>query len=193
LSVTGIEEAVAATGHAPLPLQPLHKPAPVEVGFYPSGYLDGSDIAWKVTADKADGAGALRERLRQRLLRCCVLQVGAPSAAGPKGMEAAAFRVARAPGLSSLAVLTRRFVDAGDGWLSCECGVAAMVVVGVQEVCQGCGPFVVGGVEPLVGPFVEQGAVEALDLAVGLGAVGAGEFAGGAQVGQGLLNGVLLR
>ena len=32
----------------------------------------------------------------------------------------------------------------------------------------------VGVVEPDVGPFVEQGAVEPFDLAVGLGAVGPG-------------------
>lgn len=65
-----------------------------------------------------------------------------------------------------------------------ECGVAAVVVVGVEEVCQGCASFVVGGVGPQVGPFVQERAVEAFDLAVGLGTVGAGEFAGRAEVGQ---------
>jgi hypothetical protein len=58
-----------------------------------------------------------------------------------------------------------------------------VVVVGVQEVCQ-C-----RGVGPQIGPFVEQGAVEALDLAVGLRPVGARELAGRTQVGKGLLPG----
>jgi hypothetical protein len=61
--------------------------------------------------------------------------------------------------------LTRSVVHAADGWLAFECGVAAVVVVGVQEVCQGVGAFGVAGVWAQVGPFVEQGAVEALDLA----------------------------
>ena len=42
---------------------------------------------------------------------------------------------------SALDVLTRRVVDAGDGWLAAECGVAAVVVAGVQEVLQGGGAF----------------------------------------------------
>jgi hypothetical protein len=68
-------------------------------------------------------------------------------------------------------------VDAGDGWLAAECGVATVVVVGAEEVCQGCRAFGVAGVGPLVGPFVEQGAVEAFGFAVDLGPVGAGELA----------------
>ncbi|MFE2815799.1 hypothetical protein ACFXGG_36010, partial [Streptomyces nigra] len=35
------------------------------------------------------------------------------------------------PALDALGVLTRRVVDAGDGWVAAECGVAAVVVVGV--------------------------------------------------------------
>jgi hypothetical protein len=31
----------------------------------------------------------------------------------------------------------------------------------VQEVCQGCGSFFIAGAGPQVGPFVEQGPVEA--------------------------------
>lgn len=57
-----------------------------------------------------------------------------------------------------LVVLTRSVVHARDGWVAAECGVAAVVVVGVQKVCQGCGPCGVAGVGPLVGPFVEQSA-----------------------------------
>ncbi|GAA3597374.1 hypothetical protein GCM10022295_92460 [Streptomyces osmaniensis] len=73
-------------------------------------------------------------------------------------------RQIRAVPEKALGVLSRRVVDAGDGWVAAECGVAAVVVVGVQEVCQGFGAFGVAGVGPLVGPSVEQGAVEAFDL-----------------------------
>jgi hypothetical protein len=59
----------------------------------------------------------------------------------------------------------------------------------VQEGGQGFGPLGVAGVGPGVGPFVQQGAVEAFDLAVGLRPVGAGAFAGGAEVGQRLVPG----
>jgi hypothetical protein len=58
--------------------------------------------------------------------------------------------------------------------------VAAVVVVGVVEVCQGFGAFGVRGVGPQVGPFVEEGAVEAFDLAVGLRPVGADLLVGDA-------------
>ncbi len=47
-----------------------------------------------------------------------------------------------------LGVLTRRVVHAADRWVAAECGVAAVVVVGVQEVCQGCCSFGVAGVGP---------------------------------------------
>jgi hypothetical protein len=70
--------------------------------------------------------------------------------------------------------------------------VAAVVVVGVQEVCQGCGAFGVAGVGAQVGPLVEQGAVEAFDLAIGLRPVGAGEFSGRAEVGECLAPGEAL-
>ena len=49
-----------------------------------------------------------------------------------------------------LGVLACGVVDSGDGWLACECGVAAVVVVAVEEVCQGCGALVVAGVGPAV-------------------------------------------
>ena len=70
--------------------------------------------------------------------------------------------------------------------------MAAVVVVGVQKICRGFGPFLVGGVGPQVGPLVEQGAVEAFDLAVGLRPAGAGQLAGRAEVGQGLAPGEAL-
>ncbi len=80
--------------------------------------------------------------------------------------------LAVASGGDCLAVLTHSVVDTADGRVSAECGVAAVVVVGVEEVCQRVGPFPVRGVGLQVGPFVEQGAVEAFDLAVGLRPVG---------------------
>ncbi|NYI03534.1 hypothetical protein FHU37_000477 [Allostreptomyces psammosilenae] len=59
-----------------------------------------------------------------------------------------------------------------------------MVVVGVEEGGQGVGALLVAGVGLEVGPFLGQGAVEAFDLAVGLGVVGAGAFVGDAAGGQ---------
>ncbi len=52
-------------------------------------------------------------------------------------------REAETERLLALGVLTRRVVYAADGWLACECGVAAVVVVGVEEFCQGLGALVV--------------------------------------------------
>jgi hypothetical protein len=49
-----------------------------------------------------------------------------------------------------------------------------MVIVGVQPDAEFVTAFGVACVEPGVGPFVGQGAVKALDLAVGLGPVGSG-------------------
>ncbi|SFS58713.1 erythromycin esterase [Streptomyces harbinensis] len=68
----------------------------------------------------------------------------------PIGVEAPLRRIRRynrsaaAPvRFAGLGVLTRRVVYAADGWLACECGVAAVVVVGVEEFCQGLGALVV--------------------------------------------------
>jgi hypothetical protein len=71
--------------------------------------------------------------------------------------------------------VTREVVDAGDGWLAAEGGVAAVMVVEVQPLVELAAPLGVGAVGACVGPFVEQGAVEALNLAVGLGSAGADE------------------
>jgi hypothetical protein len=54
--------------------------------------------------------------------------------------------------------------------------VAPVVVVGVEEVSQGVGAFGVAGVRTHVCPFVEQGAVQALHLAVRLRTIGMGAF-----------------
>src|SRR5215467_2771306 len=59
------------------------------------------------------------------------------------------------------------------------------MVVGVQPGVKGGAAFGFGGVGPGVGPFVGQGAVIALDFAVGLWPVGAGVFGGDAQAGAG--------
>ena len=58
--------------------------------------------------------------------------------------------------------------------MAAECGVAAVVIVGVQPSRELVAAFAVAGVEVGVGPLVGQGAVEAFDLTVGLGSVGAG-------------------
>ena len=52
------------------------------------------------------------------------------------------------------------------GWLAAECGVGAVVIVGVQPGGELGAAFDVAAVEPDVGPFVGQGAVEAFHLAV---------------------------
>lgn len=70
--------------------------------------------------------------------------------------------------------------------------MAAVVVVGVQEACQGGRAFVVAGIGPQVGPLVQQGAVEAFDFAIGLRSVDAGELAGRAEVDECLLPGEAL-
>lgn len=64
-------------------------------------------------------------------------------------------------------------VDAADGWAAFESGVAAVMVVEVEPACKGSDALAFGAVEAGVGPFVEEGVVEAFDLAVGLGSVGA--------------------
>jgi hypothetical protein len=52
--------------------------------------------------------------------------------------------------------------------VAAECGVAAVVIVGVQPGGEGGDAFGFGAVGGGVGPFVEQGAVEPFDFAVGL-------------------------
>jgi hypothetical protein len=54
----------------------------------------------------------------------------------------------------------------------------------------GVAAFLLGAVGLCVGPLVEQGAVEAFDLAVGLRAVGAGALVDDAGCGEGVAPGV---
>lgn len=51
--------------------------------------------------------------------------------------------------------------------------MAAVVIVGVEPFLESGGPGRLGAIDTDVGPFVEQGAIEALDLAVDLRVVGA--------------------
>ena len=52
--------------------------------------------------------------------------------------------------------------------MAAECGVAAVVIVGVQPNGKFVAAFGVAGVETGVGPFVGQGAVKSLHFSVGL-------------------------
>src|SRR5699024_907822 len=59
-------------------------------------------------------------------------------------------------------------------WVALQRGVAAVMIIGVEEGGELCEALGFAGVGARVGPFLFQGAVEPLDLAVGLGPVGAG-------------------
>jgi len=99
-----------------------------------------------------------------------------------------AIRASPSPGASGARQETqRRCADAGAldvlstqvgyavGWcFASECGVAAVMIVGVEERLVGGDALALAGVGHGVGPFLGQGAVESLDLAVGLRPVGAG-------------------
>ena len=62
--------------------------------------------------------------------------------------------------------------------------MASVIVVVLEPGGKGCGGFGVAGPDLSIGPFGFQGAVEAFDLAVLPGAVGAGEDVVGAEVGD---------
>src|SRR5438552_13909418 len=71
-----------------------------------------------------------------------------------------------------LDVVPTEVVDAGDGWNPSERCMATMVVVAVEPLRQQAHSFIVAGIGAEVGPLGQQGAVEALDLAIRLGATG---------------------
>ncbi|GAA5215957.1 hypothetical protein GCM10023323_67060 [Streptomyces thinghirensis] len=50
--------------------------------------------------------------------------------------------------------------DAAGWWVAADAGVGSVVVVPVQPVGKRGLPFDVGGVGPLVGPFLKQGAMD---------------------------------
>ena len=60
----------------------------------------------------------------------------------------------------ALVVFGREVGNAADGWVS-DCGVHAVMVVAVEPVRKRPGSVRLAGVGPDVGPFVEQGPVEA--------------------------------
>jgi hypothetical protein len=68
--------------------------------------------------------------------------------------------------------------------LALERGVVAVVIVGVEPGGEGLASFLLGAVGAGVGPFFQQGAVEAFDLAVGLGPVRPGALVSDAGRGQ---------
>src|SRR4029079_11216611 len=73
-----------------------------------------------------------------------------------------------------LAVVPTSVVEAGGRWTVADGSVGAVMVVVIEEGLEGVGSFLVGGIEPAVGPLPLQGLVEGLGLAVGLRSVGAG-------------------
>ena len=54
-----------------------------------------------------------------------------------------------------------------------ERGVWSPVIVEPQPTGEGPAAFIVGAIQSRVGPFVQQGLVEPLDLAIGLGPIAA--------------------
>lgn len=62
--------------------------------------------------------------------------------------------------------------------VAADAGVGSVVIVVMDPCFVGCGAFVLAGVGGGVGPFGGEGAVESLDLPVGLGPVGPGPFVG---------------
>lgn len=71
----------------------------------------------------------------------------------------------------ALDVLTREVGDAAGGWLALECGVSAVVIVGVEPGGVCLAPLGLAPVCLRVGPFVQQRPVEPFHLAVCLGSV----------------------
>jgi hypothetical protein len=92
-----------------------------------------------------------------------------------------------------------QLVEAGDRGLVAEGAVGSAMVVGPEPAVKGRGAFCAGGVERAVGPAGEQGADQALGLAVGPGPVGAGarvaqpQGAAGERVDRGAMGGPVVR
>jgi len=90
----------------------------------------------------------------------------------------------RPPSVLHLGVFLREVGDAAGGWTA-DGGVHAVMVVAMEPAGKSAGAVGLAGVGAGVGPFVEQGAVEALDLAVGLGPVGPAVLVDDAVLGEG--------
>src|SRR5699024_8626532 len=80
------------------------------------------------------------------------------------------------------AVMSREVGQAGDWCVASGGGGGAVVIVEVQPPGQGCVALRGGRVELGIGPAVAHRAVEAFELAVGLGPVGSGSLVLDAQV-----------
>jgi hypothetical protein len=80
----------------------------------------------------------------------------------------------------NLGVMSRQVVESADGW-AVDRGVDAVVIVEVEPARQGGPSDGFGVVAEGVGPPVGQGAVEPLQLAVGLRSVGPRAFVSDAQ------------
>src|SRR3954453_503763 len=92
--------------------------------------------------------------------------------------------------IAGLAVLLGQVGQAGDGRVVADRGVGPVMVVLVQPGRQGLSTGWLAEEHPGEGPAVGQGAVEALDLAVGLRPVGPGALGLDAQLGAGGAPGV---
>src|SRR5699024_9406413 len=67
----------------------------------------------------------------------------------------------------ALAVVPTEVGYAAGWWVALQRGVAAVMIIGVEEGGELCEALGFAGVGARVGPFLFQGAVEPLDLAVG--------------------------
>jgi hypothetical protein len=105
---------------------------------------------------------------------------------GRAGRRRGRCRAGRRP---RLVVLPGEVGQAGDGWFAAGCGVGSVVIVEVEPGGEGFAAGVFGAVEASQSPAVGQGAVEAFDLAVGLGPVGPGLLRLDAEFGAGVAPG----
>ena len=113
----------------------------------------GSEGAWYEARAVAESAKSLAWRYAMR----------APPFV-EEGDEAADTRL--------LAVIFREVGDTADRRVAAEGGVTAVMIVAVQPERKGGGTSRLAAVDADIGPLLEEGTVEALDLAVGLGVVG---------------------
>jgi transposase-like protein len=86
--------------------------------------------------------------------------------------------------LEALGVVTRKVVNAADGWPAAEGGVGSVMVVPMDPRLQGSVAGGVGAVQPPIGPLLQQGPVEPLHLPIGLRPIGTRPLVAYAGVGQ---------
>ena len=68
--------------------------------------------------------------------------------------------------------------------------MGSLIIVGAEESGEGLAALLVGVVGSFVGPSSEEGLVEAFHFAVGLGTVGSDQFVSGADLVQGVGEGL---